>query len=501
MITNNKSQWIGRLIPIIFFVSFAYLTIFLHLGSHSFRMWDEAIYAVNAFEMSQNNNFICRHFEGNPTLWNPKPPLATWIQVLAFKIFGYSELVFRLPVALFSLFTALLMIYFGRKQLGVPMFGYLSALILLSSSGYIHFHLARTGDPDAVLAFFVLAYSMVYYKFLTEEDRSEEKKYYFLFLFLLVCAFMTKSIAGLFILPALFVFTIIKGKIKPILSKPYFYIGILIALTPVILYYWAHEVMTPGFIESALGKESGRFAKVIQHKQSFGYYFEILWREKFHPWFLLIPLSLVFLLNEQNRRLRDAMLYIIFISINYFFVVSLAKTKLPWYLASLYPFLSLIAGYVLYRIFNLFLSQTVWSKSLKMAMIYLLVIMIFGKPLYDMAFKNLGRSDRPGELYAYYLKKLNKAGDLDQQILLHNSMNPHVSYYKGYYNLTHGRNIKSRCWEGSWNELKQGDVIISCDYTSLSSVQNRFETQKVSGYRNCEQLKIVGRKIQDTPNK
>ncbi|UOQ78563.1 hypothetical protein MUN84_08455 [Hymenobacter sp. 5516J-16] len=60
-------------------------------------LWDESRVAVNAAEMALNNNWLVAHFEGQPDLWNTKPPLLLWLQVLSIKLFGFNEVAIRLP--------------------------------------------------------------------------------------------------------------------------------------------------------------------------------------------------------------------------------------------------------------------------------------------------------------------------------------------------------------------------------------------------------------------
>jgi len=69
-------------LKIILFLSLVYFPIFLHLDILPLRMWDEARYAINAYEMNQNGNFIVTHYQGQPDMWNTKPPLMIWFQAL-----------------------------------------------------------------------------------------------------------------------------------------------------------------------------------------------------------------------------------------------------------------------------------------------------------------------------------------------------------------------------------------------------------------------------------
>jgi len=67
-----------------------YLVVFLKLGSFHMRWWDESMFAVNTYEMLQNEKWFSLYFDGIPDLYNTKPTLVSWIQILFVKIFGYN---------------------------------------------------------------------------------------------------------------------------------------------------------------------------------------------------------------------------------------------------------------------------------------------------------------------------------------------------------------------------------------------------------------------------
>jgi len=58
-----------------------YFVVFFKLGSFSFRLWDESMFAVNAYEMKQSGNYMVPYFDGEVDWGNRKPLLLTWIQV------------------------------------------------------------------------------------------------------------------------------------------------------------------------------------------------------------------------------------------------------------------------------------------------------------------------------------------------------------------------------------------------------------------------------------
>src|SRR5687767_10138855 len=74
-VSMNKSLYFG-------FLAYLFL-IGLHAYSYRdvpIRIWDEAIYANNALEMTETGNLLVLHNNGEPSLYNTKPPLNIWLQ-------------------------------------------------------------------------------------------------------------------------------------------------------------------------------------------------------------------------------------------------------------------------------------------------------------------------------------------------------------------------------------------------------------------------------------
>ena len=80
----------------------AVFPLFVHLGSFPIQIWDESRLALNAQEMYFNHNFLVTYCYGSPELWNTKPPLMIWAQVLSMKI-SLSQI----PISLTFLLLAL----------------------------------------------------------------------------------------------------------------------------------------------------------------------------------------------------------------------------------------------------------------------------------------------------------------------------------------------------------------------------------------------------------
>src|SRR3989344_4807003 len=93
-----------------------YFVFFQHLDSFHIRNWDESMFAVNAYEMIQNNNYIVPYYKNLPDMWNSKPPLQLWVQIFFIKLLGYNELAIRLPSALAGSLSALILFFTIKKR-------------------------------------------------------------------------------------------------------------------------------------------------------------------------------------------------------------------------------------------------------------------------------------------------------------------------------------------------------------------------------------------------
>src|SRR5690606_9263737 len=112
------------------FLLFLLLFSFIYnLGFIPIRIWDEGRVATNALNMYLNNNWLITYFDGQPDLWNTKPPLLIWFQVISMKIFGVSEWSVRLPSAMASILTGLSLWFFCTRYLQKAWLGFIAGAV------------------------------------------------------------------------------------------------------------------------------------------------------------------------------------------------------------------------------------------------------------------------------------------------------------------------------------------------------------------------------------
>lgn len=354
----SSSEVQGRysfIASLILFLILIYFPIFLHLEGLAVRIFDESRLAMNALEMSDNGNLLVTHYSGAPDMWNTKPPLMINLQALCIRIFGPGELAIRLPAALAALGTTLMLFFFSKRWLADSWFGLITALVLVTASGYIGLHVARTGDFDALLTMFTTLAGLSFFLFM-EGGRLKHLHWFFAALTLAV---LTKAIAGLMFLPAYFIYMLLRKKWNLLRTKWLLYDSLLFIVI-IAAYYLGREAVNPGYLKAVWDNElGGRYLEVNEgHDEEFLFYYLRLYLYDFNNWFWFSAAGLVMGLLSNDRRLRLLTAFSAIAAVSFWLVISCARTKLEWYIAPAYPFLSVMAAVPIYLGFKLLVR---WS--------------------------------------------------------------------------------------------------------------------------------------------
>lgn len=401
-----------------------YFVFFQQLDSFHIRTWDESTYAVNAYEMWKNENYLTPHMKGVADFeWNTKPPLMLWLQVIFIKFIGFNELAVRLPSALAASITAFSLFFVTARR-----YHWLMALTIfiafITCMGISTFHASRTGDLDAVLLLFLWLSLSSYYTWLENND-SKSLWYFFLFLTL---AYFTKSIAAFLFLPSIFLLTLIHKKVKYVLTQKTFYEGLLLLLTSITAYVALRQNDGP-YIEGLISHEFNRVYEIKHHVQPFDYYFNALFEGHFFWTWLAIPGIILALRDAQTKKLA---LFLFVCFAGYFFVISYASVKLIWYMLPEMLILSWFAGYAIYRIVGIIKPENTWKQHL------FWVLCLMAIPYYFAARQSY-KSDIPeqqkkDEALVNYVFKHKKEQKLHRHYLITSHFNLPLYAYKYMYN-------------------------------------------------------------------
>ncbi|MEM9920663.1 MAG: glycosyltransferase family 39 protein [Bacteroidota bacterium] len=483
---------------IIFLLILAYFPIFWKLDSHSLYHWDEARNALNANEMYFNGNYLVRHYMGAPDQWETKPPLLTWLQVSSLKIVGFNELAIRLPIALFALGTVLMIFFFFRNVLQESAAGFFASLTLVTTNGYIHYHVARNGDHDTVLIFFLVALLLSFYRYLQEDTIFRG----LLCGLLLALAVLTKSIAGLFFLPGLLLYTILSGKLLQLCKRKSFYLGLGLCIGLVATYYLAANAANPSYLTWVWNNELlPRFFNLnddpeFVHLSDKLYYFNILKGShfKYYFWFLIIPLLL--LCFHKKLAHKSFYLLLAITAFSFLFLISLG-TKKGWYATPAYPLLAMLIGMGLAESIRLIGHYA--HLKIKTAYLYIpMALLFFALPYQQMIQKidqDKGSSDKYGEL----LEHLEKIAPTQKAyFVLYQWRNSSYLWYEQVYERIKGFELESCGFRNSLEDCQAmpevGQQAIVSSAKMLEELQTAFHCDCIAYFNGYQVCTIVGKK-------
>ena len=484
--THKYLVWIGFLILI-------YFPIFQDIDRKPIQMWDESRNAHNAFEMTINNDFLIRHFNNEPDMWELKPPLLIWLQSTSMRIFGYTEFAVRFPISLAVLGTVFLLLFFSKREFDNYYPGMISSLILVTSSGYIHEHMARSGDHDAVLILFVTAAALNFYFHL--KYFRETSKYLIYTTIFLILAVYTKSIAGFFILPGLLIYSLYKRNLIQVLTDYRTYISIFSFLAIVALYYGLREYRNPGYLNYVWNDELfPRFqnteAQYNQDEHPFGYYFFNLYNWRYQAWIASLVLAPFFMRLKKFEPYKDLIVLCFSIVLSMLFILS-TGTKKFWYDGQVFPFLAIISGVGLYFAYTLFEESLPDKARLKSFLPIPFILLIFFNPYKEIVDKVYKAKEDNTRIYnGSYFRKLKKDKPSIKNIkLFYHPYNASPTFYAKVYNKEYNYNID--VVGEDLDRISVNDTIMSCAWERYGLLDERFVLKTIDSYEHCRLYVVV----------
>ena len=479
------------IIKALLFLVVAYIPFFLHLGYLPVRVWDEARLIANTLEMARNGNFLVPHFDGYPDMWNTKPPLMIWFQLLFLKLIGNEEIAYRLPSAIAGFSTALIVLLLFVKYIKNFWFGFIAVLILITANGFVGEHVARTGDYDALLTFFTSLYALSFFLFV----ESGKQKFLHLFFAGLVLAVLTKSVQGLLFLPALAIYLLITKNLLKSLKNKWLYIDFLIASLIIAGYYILRESVNPGYFDAVISNElSGRYIDTTEnHRHGMLYYVDLLYNQQFGVWLLFVPMGILTGLFLKKGIVKRLVIYSTSLVVFYLLVISLAGTKLAWYDAPLYPFLAILAAVVVFEIYTLLSEAEFAGKSKRFNLLpYILLFAFFIVP-YQQIFNKVYKpkeTESAAEFYliSHFLKDAVKGKqDISDCYICYDGYYEHLKYYTDRLNANH-QNVRFI----DAGRLNAGDLVLVSQLSVQSIIEKTYLTEEVGSHYSIKTYRING---------
>lgn len=352
--TKNESKLIVAITLLL-----VVIPLFYKLGEEPLKRWDESLYATAAYQLA---------FHGEPLLyWSDfqgqnynepvtKPKTLIWMQAGLMKILGYdSKTAIRLPSVLATILLMAFLFSFCYKQFKNIMPGIFTSLVLISIPAYTFHHVARSGDFDSFLLLFSTMGILFFYKFIQNADEPDSGKYLLLTGASFAGAVLFKNVAGLFMLPGLFLYSLYKKRLIELLKNKYLYYAILLFAVIIFPYYLFEYLTFPNFFKELWIHEiGGRFGAVIDRNQHpFYYYFQYIFTTGNHtPWILFIPLSVAIAFFTKKSPFREFTIFALIIIFTFLTLISFAETKIRWYVAPVYPMISILVGISVFSLFQ-----------------------------------------------------------------------------------------------------------------------------------------------------
>lgn len=470
-----------------------YFPIFGHMESLPIRMFDEARLAINAYEMHNDGNLIVTHYEGKPEMWNTKPPLMIWLQVIFMKLFGVSELAVRLPSAIAAFLTCVFLLFFSIRYLKDFWFGFIAILILITSVGYMNVHAVRTGDYDALLTLFTTLYCLSFFIYV----ETENKRYLYFTFIAIILAALTKGIAGMLFIPVLLGYAIVRKRAVEIMRSKDIYIGITLFVFFVIGYYLLREHYNPGYLKAVRENElGGRYLISIEnHKEGFWFYYQMLINHHLLFWYILVPCGVVVGVFHKTKFYRRLSWYTTSLIVFYFFVISIGQTKLEWYNVPLYPLLAIIIAMFVHLIFTIIKDAKIFNNSLQynvLPYIFLFIICIY--PYIEITNRTFTPKVFSWEedIYRidYYLKDAIKGrNDVSGYTLLQNDYGAHNQFY---INILKDKGVDINL-KYDWKNINVNDMVIAHQQEVKDYITKNYTFDVVKSYYNIFFYKIKGK--------
>jgi 4-amino-4-deoxy-L-arabinose transferase-like glycosyltransferase len=482
---------------ILVFAAICYFPLFYKLDVNSIKVWDESRYACNAIEMLENGNLIVVKFNGEPDYWNTKPPMVVWMQVIAMKVLGINVLAVRLPSALAAIFTIILIILFSVYVLKKPMIGFLASLALITSKGYVAYHVTRTGDTDAVLTFFTTLYALSFFTFLLKFPESFNK-YVVLSVLAFVFAVLTKGIAGIIPATGLFFYAMTQKSFYAALRNYRLYCIAGAGIVLIFLYYFLRQKMDHVYINAVLQNDFGFYVNDFHKKEPFSYYFDTIILHSFKPFAIYVLFGILVGLLQKDLTLRKFTLFSLLYGVCFLLVHSFSTNKNSWYDAPVYPVLAflfaiLVDNFVTGFIFSYLKSDQKWTKNI---IWLILVLAVFYAPYLEIL-KSIKPEKTPYllEKESYVIHKMAKS-DIDFTNCVIDRSNtewidPLIFTIKAYPE----QNLSLR----NNSDFYKGELLLTCNQPVKDSIKACYSYQIVYQEGECCVFKILDK--QDSKNR
>ena len=323
---------------------------FYQTDGFSIRDWDEATHVLAVQNMHHYGHWLTPMVEGQA--YFNKPPFKMWLSAASLSLLGESNFSWRFIDGLAGLGTTLLIFFFSQSLFKNRFAAFVGSLALLGCYGFLFEHCVRMGVQDSLLVF--LSTAAIYcgwkaFKFLPSHERSSSALAWTVACGIF-CGFgiLTKSLPGLFPFGVLGLSAVLSGRIFSIKTLLYLALAMAIAVSIASSYMLPHCLISANACETFFGFEVwDRVTQGYHNTDNPWLYWELLFDKNYalHP--ALLIAGLVAMLSLAIRSLDPRALLVISWVCVPPVILSFSASRLPWYIAPIYPGISLlVAGLV-----------------------------------------------------------------------------------------------------------------------------------------------------------
>ncbi|MGH7832499.1 MAG: phospholipid carrier-dependent glycosyltransferase [Candidatus Binatia bacterium] len=328
-------------------VTFASVLFFHQLKAVPLFDVDEAVFAETTREMVETGNLLTPIYNYAPRY--DKPILFYWLMASAFAVFGANEFAARFWPALAGCALVAMAFFFARAAAGLRC-ALLSALILVTSIEIVA--LSRLAITDMVLTFFITASLCSFYLAATQPAGADSGRWALTGWAMAGLAVLTKGPIGIVFpitIASLFIWLSGNYRVWRALRPA---AGLALFCLVVVPWYALESWITKGeFLEVFFLKHNiERYLSVNSGHKGPWYYYLVVILAGFSPWSMFLPASIKSAWKRRgvgawdDRRDNLPLFLLLWITVVLVFF-SLARTKLPNYIAPLFPAMSLLVGW------------------------------------------------------------------------------------------------------------------------------------------------------------
>ncbi|MFQ6104278.1 MAG: ArnT family glycosyltransferase [Candidatus Glassbacteria bacterium] len=303
---------------------------------------DESIYITSAIRMIEGGNYLVPEYFGNMRF--QKPILPYWVTVAGYRIFGIHLWSGRSLFLLISCMTLMLVYHFSKLLSDDLEFSLMNVFLLSSST--LFFEFSRVSMTDLLLTFFMTASLFFFCRAL--QDPASLKRNYMIAYGSMGCGFMSKGFLGTIPVFAMLIYLLIMrpGNYKKHLKNLFSPINLLI-FSLIVLPWYTFVFLNYSRLASKqlLAESSQLLPDATSIIGNTAFYAKILVTNYF-------PVTTIAVIMLFKRRIRFPgvfglpLAYMILLMAVLVFSMKLNKSR---YLLTMFPTLTLFAGYTLHR--------------------------------------------------------------------------------------------------------------------------------------------------------